>query len=543
MATLVNNKAFDTVNGGGYWKWYITIVSSEDDDNFYLDITTYFMGPSGGSATANLVSKDIWWNFNIDNSSVGEVWRLYYSNGQYQSLTGGIKYGNKTIRKTYAKGNSAQDKTISYNVSSSASIDTNLFGTTTNGSVSFTIPAGYTAPSNFKISESSKTTTSATIKATWTPGNKAATATITCNGSSKNITSSGGTVTFSSLTPNTNYTITSSLNDGVLSSPLSDSLSITTNLAAPSSWSSVSSTVSSITAIATSPNGGSFNYQYRINNGDWQNSGVFNNLAANTQYTVETRCSNGNTTTSSISTTIWTYPAPIIFYELIPDKEDSEADIFINSSVNSGYDQFSYSINDGAWSDWSTQTEINLTGLTENTNYIISAKINNTSSKLISDVVTIQFTTWHSPLTNLTIEQLDKWFWLLKVQSLFDYSGSISKYEYAFGDENYVESAESVYIRGSADDSFVNNLEDNTTYICKARLTDEHGRVYTAENSFTTLDERPLFINGELKELKIIDTNNNIIIISPNLLTIIQENGNIVNMNKIINNDERITYE
>lgn len=542
MATLANNAVLNTNGGGANWQWHFTITTREDANNYYVDISTYVIGAQYYTYQMDLVSNDIWWNLNFDGSSF-EVFRLYIKNGRYQTLADQTKYGVKTVTKTYAKTSSAQSKKVSFGITGSATIATNLLGTASNGSVSFTIPAGYTAPSNFKISESSKTTTSTTIKATWTPGNKTTIATITCNGSSKNITSSGGTVTFSNLTPNTNYTITGSLDDGVLNSPLQSSLSITTNLAAPSSWSSVSSTASSITAIATSPNGGSFNYQYRINNGDWQNSSVFNNLAANTQYTVEARCSNGNATTSSISTTVWTYPTPIILYELIPDKEDSEANVFISSSVNSGYDQFSYSINDGAWSDWNTKIEINLTGLTENTNYTVSAKMNNTSSGLTSDIITIQFTTWHSPLTNLAIKQLDKWFWLLKVQSLFDYSGSISKYEYAFGDENYVESAESVYTRGSADDSFVNNLEDNTTYICKARLTDEHGRVYTAENSFTTLDERSLFINGELKELKIIDTNNNIMIISPNLLTIVQENGNIVNMNKIINNDERITYE
>lgn len=542
MATLANNAVLNTNGGGANWQWHFTITTREDANNYYVDISTYVIGAQYYTYQMDLVSNDIWWNLNFDGSSF-EVFRLYISNGRYQTLSAQTKYGVKTVTKTYAKTSSAQSKKVSFGITGSATIATNLLGTASNGSVSFTIPAGYTAPSNFKISENSKTTTSTTIKATWTPGNKTTIATITCNGSSKNITSSGGTVTFSNLTPNTNYTITGSLDDGVLNSPLQSSLSITTNLAAPSSWSSVSSTASSITAIATSPNGGSFNYQYRINNGDWQNSSVFNNLAANTQYTVEARCSNGNATTSSISTTVWTYPTPIILYELIPDKEDSEANVFISSSVNSGYDQFSYSINDGVWSDWNTKIEINLTGLTENTNYTVSAKMNNTSSGLTSDITTIQFTTWHSPLTNLAIKQLDKWFWLLKVQSLFDYSGSISKYEYAFGDENYVESAESVYTRGSADDSFVNNLEDNTTYICKARLTDEHGRVYTAENSFTTLDERSLFINGELKELKIIDTNNNIMIISPNLLTIVQENGNIVNMNKIINNDERITYE
>ena len=542
MATLANNAVLNTNGGGANWQWHFTITTREDANNYYVDISTYVIGAQYYTYQMDLVSNDIWWNLNFDGSSF-EVFRLYIKNGRYQTLSDQTKYGVKTVTKTYAKTSSAQSKKVSFGITGSATIATNLLGTASNGSVSFTIPAGYTAPSNFKISESSKTTTSTTIKATWTPGNKTTIATITCNGSSKNITSSGGTVTFSNLTPNTNYTITGSLDDGVLNSPLQSSLSITTNLAAPSSWSSVSSTASSITAAATSPNGGSFNYQYRINNGDWQNSSVFNNLAANTQYTVEARCSNGNATTSSISTTVWTYPTPIILYELIPDKEDSEANVFISSSVNSGYDQFSYSINDGAWSDWNTKIEINLTGLTENTNYTVSAKMNNTSSGLTSDITTIQFTTWHSPLTNLAIKQLDKWFWLLKVQSLFDYSGSISKYEYAFGDENYVESAESVYTRGSADDSFVNNLEDNTTYICKARLTDEHGRVYTAENSFTTLDERSLFINGELKELKIIDTNNNIMIISPNLLTIVQENGNIVNMNKIINNDERITYE
>ena len=56
------------------------------------------------------------------------------------------------------------------------------------------------------------------------------------------------------------------------------------------------------------------------------------------------------------------------------------------------------------------------------------------------------------------------------------------------------------------------------------------------------MDERPLYVNGELREVKVIKSDGSMEYITPNLLTVVQENGSTINMNKIINNDNRTSY-
>lgn len=140
MATLANNLVLNTTGGGANWQWHFTITTREDANNYYVDIATYVIGAQYYTYQMDLVSNDIWWNLNFDGSSF-ELFRLYISNGRYQTLSGQTKYGNKTVTKTYAKTSSAQSKKVSFGVTGSATIATNLLGTASNGSVSFTIPA------------------------------------------------------------------------------------------------------------------------------------------------------------------------------------------------------------------------------------------------------------------------------------------------------------------------------------------------------------------------------------------------------------------
>ena len=81
-----------------------------------------------------------------------------------------------------------------------------------------------------------------------------------------------------------------------------------------------------------------------------------------------------------------------------------------------------------------------------------------------------------------------------------------------------------------------NNLKYNTDYNCSIRLTDNHGRTAEVKNTvYKTLDERPLHVNGSLKEVKVIKPDGTVTYITPDLLSVILENGTTVNMNDIIN--------
>ena len=56
------------------------------------------------------------------------------------------------------------------------------------------------------------------------------------------------------------------------------------------------------------------------------------------------------------------------------------------------------------------------------------------------------------------------------------------------------------------------------------------------------MDERPLYINGQLRETKLIRPDGSVIYVTPNLLSAITSDNKVVNMNKIINNDDRLTF-
>ena len=87
------------------------------------------------------------------------------------------------------------------------------------------------AVSDAKLEEVSKTTKTITVKPSWVLNNsKSATATITCNGVSKTTSTSGSSVKFTGLTPNTSYTISVTITDDE-SNSISTTLDVTTHTA------------------------------------------------------------------------------------------------------------------------------------------------------------------------------------------------------------------------------------------------------------------------------------------------------------------------
>lgn len=425
----------------------------------------------------------------------------------------------------------------------------------------YTVPIYYTAPSEFNIIITNKNTTSATVKATWVEGTEDSIATITINGKTGIVTSSGGTTTISGLTPNTSYIVSGSLSDGTTT--LSASISTLTNIAIPSDWTKITSNTGSITIIATSSNGGNFKYQYRIKIGsswtdNWQDSGIFSSLSSNTNYLVEARCVNTDNTSivsGSLSGSVWTYPVinnPIV--TLKSGSEHNTINVSVSASVSAGsYDQFTYAIDNNSWLPYDIDKTHSFTGLSGNTSYKIWVKMKNTNSGFESDSKFINITTWHNPLTALKVNLVNRWFWYLAINCSYTYTGTISKYEFAIGNEKWIDTKkENFYAKGTTSPTGLEKLNYNTEYNCWVRVTDNHGRTYgfsdttytftNAKLPFKTLDERVIYINDKLSEVKVIKPDNSMIYITPNLLTVIKPNNQSVNMNKIINNDDRETF-
>lgn len=274
-------------------------------------------------------------------------------------------------------------------------------------------------------------------------------------------------------------------------------------------------------------------------------SATFSGLTPNKQYTIIGIANDG---TTNLTKTInhWTKPM-INDNELLLSLVSGFEHNKINASASiinySNYDQYSFKLNTGSYSSYSNAKSISFSDLEGNIQYIISVKVKNTSSGFESDEVSKTITTWHNPINNLKVLLVNKWFWYLQINSSYTYSGSINKFEFSIGNESYQNKGTiNLYSKGSTIGGASGNLNYNTDYICKVRLTDNHGRTAEASATFKTMDERSLYIDGVLREVKVIKPDGSIIYITPNLLSVVKPDNTVINMNKIINGDSRINF-
>lgn len=537
-----------TASSGGYASWDLT-------PGFYFYIVEGTSSVPSSYQTTGPSTHNIE-NWVKDHNGV----YMLYEGDSPSSLLSNTRGG--TVTWASSKYSSLKLTTSAANVTL-GTIIRNTSGTLNGHAYGSSTLSLYVPPSNITITSSEVTSTSFKISASWTGGNNAdGRAYITANGQTKLI--DNDPVTFSGLTPNTVYSVVGKLSEKNHTSTTYDThtISVLTNIVAPSSWTTATSTTNAITVAATSSNGGKFKYQFRIQkNGTWsgwQDSGSFTGLSANTNYPLEARCVNTDNTSivsSSLSGSLWTHPVvntPVL--SLPSGKEHNTINVSVSASVASSHDQFAYKIDSGSWSGYTSNTH-SFTGLGGNTTHTIHVKMKNTSSGYESAEKSASITTWHNPLTNLQINLTNRWFWYLSVNCSYTYTGTITKYEFAIGSDQTLQNKGTTnsHSRGTTDPANTSKLNYNTSYDCQVKVTDNHGRTYgvsgtthtftNAKKSFKTLDERPLYVNGTLREVKLIKPDGSVSYITPNLLSIVQENGTVVNMNKIINNDNRTQYQ
>ena len=568
----------------------------------------------------------------------GGVYNLHTTNKpNYPNSKGGTTNWAKSYYSLSKKFTSTNETTIPVTVgivvrNTSGSLD-GVY--TFNKVINVTVPTAYTPPSGLSLSISETTTTSFKVTARWTggEGETDGACRVTVNGTSKII--DNDPVVFTGLTPNVSYTVSGELYDKKNSpSTVRDTASASahTTITTPSGWTGVGSNNGSIWATATSSNGGSFYYQYRINNGGWsgwqnsgtfsgltpnvsysiqaravsntgggtsgalsgtihttiatpngwtgvgsntnsvwatgtssnggsfyyqyriykngawsawQNSGTFSSLSSNTNYSLQVRAvsNTGGGTSGALSGSRWTYPViGSLTVSLQSGQEHDRINASAAASVSSSYDQYSFAINSNSWQTYGGSSTY-WSGLNGNTTYTIWVKMRNTASGFESTSVSRQITTWHDPLTNLKVNLVNRWFWYLLVNCSYTYTGTISKFEFDIGGQGYQNKGTSnSHSRGTTSPTGSPKLAYNTNYTCKVRVTDNHGRQYTASATYKTLDERPLYVNGVLREVKLIKSDGSVHYVTPNLLSVVQSNGTVTNMNKIINNDNRTEY-
>lgn len=317
----------------------------------------------------------------------------------------------------------------------------------------------------------------------------------------------------------------------------------------------INSTINSITAKHSWTNGSDTVSTHNITIGsDVKSVGngssvTFTGLKSNTLYTVNGKISDG-TTTRTDSGTRWTYPKldPTngLILSLPSGLEHDQIKADAKAEVSTTFDQFAFKFDSNAFSAWGDSTEL-YTDLVGHSTHTITAKMKNTTSGYESAEVSKTITIWYDPIYSLSVSLTNKWFWYLATKAIFDYQGgaaNITKYEFIIGNETYQnKGTTNAYSRGTTTPGNSNNLSYNTSYFCKVRLTDNHGRTKEAQATFKTLDERPLYVNGVLREVKIIKPDKSVSYVTPNLLSVIQPDGTLINMNKIINNDDRTEFK
>ena len=268
--------------------------------------------------------------------------------------------------------------------------------------------------------------------------------------------SESNTYTFSNLTDSTKYDIKVKVVDSVGKESVEYYEAITTEvyILPVVTTVDVDTTYNSITLVPTGEDG-TFEiskYLYSINDGDYQESNVFNNLEENTEYKISVKAVDSYGRESNIydmNVTTDTYVLPVITGVTVSSSSDSITLRITASDGDGSVSSYHYSRDDGSNYEVSNNSSYTFTGLTSNTTYYIKVYVTDSNGRVSGEYstnVTTKFPSLAQHVMNLYVEDGVNDIYLHDGQGAYGtLEAGDNSYRYAGGDYEIADAYKGTY--------------------------------------------------------------------------------------------------
>ena len=314
------------------------------------------------------------------------------------------------------------------------------------------------------------------------------------------VESDSNTYTFTDLSDTTEYKIRVKVVDsnGVESTEYYEAIATETYILPVVANVEYTTTYNSITLTPSGTDGTNTidHYEYSIDNGEYQESNIFNNLNENTEYTINVKAIDINGRESNpyiIQVATDTYEIPVITNVSTSSTEDS---ITINVSATNGdgtITKYMYSRDNG--SNWyeSTSNSYTFDNLTSNTTFYIQVKVEDENGRESVVYNTTETTLYINPVVNsVSTSNITSSSITLTVNATAG-SNPIQTYYYSNNNgSSYVSSTSNTYT--------FSGLDGGTTYNFRVYVVDNEG-VQSNYGSTSGTTSNPILLADYIKEL------------------------------------------
>ena len=259
-------------------------------------------------------------------------------------------------------------------------------------------------------------------------------------------------------------------------------LPVVASVDATTTWNSIT-----LTPSGTNGTNAIDHYEYSINNGAYQTSNVFSNLAENTNYTIKVKAIDSIGRESNVyETTVRTdtYKLPTI--NVTTSATENSITVKVNATPGDGnIVSYHYSRDNGSNYTSSSNSSHTFSRLTAGTTYYLKVYVTDSNGRTSTVYTTSQATTYINPsVSNVTATNITSNSITINVTASGG-SNSISRYYYSSNNgTTWVNSTSSSYT--------FTNLSPETTYNFKVYVTDTAGHSSTQKGVSATTNEPTL---------------------------------------------------